>query len=83
MLNKQNNYEKYKLLLTDVQIMILNIIKYSLNTINNKIYFQVTKLKIKYNPFAKAFKDTKIKTEEKERQEHQEVYSSAVGYGEK
>lgn len=41
----------------------------------------MTKLKIKYNPFAKAFKDTKIKTEEKDRSEHQEVYSSALGYG--
>lgn len=41
----------------------------------------MTKLKIKYNPFAKAFKDTKGKTEEKDRREHQEVYSSALGYG--
>lgn len=47
------------------------------------MFVQVTKLKIKYNPFAKAFKDTKIKTEEKDRQEHQDVYPSAVGYGEK
>jgi len=40
----------------------------------------VTKLKIKYNPFAKAFKDTKIKTEEKN---GREVYPPALGYGKK
>lgn len=44
----------------------------------------MTKLKIKYNPFAKAFKDTKIKTEEKDRNdEHQEVYPPVLGYGKK
>jgi len=41
----------------------------------------VTKLKIKYNPFAKAFKDTKVKTEEKDGREHQDVYQPALGYG--
>lgn len=42
----------------------------------------MTKLKIKYNPFAKAFKDTKVKTEEKDRREQQEVYPTVFGYGE-
>lgn len=42
----------------------------------------MTKLKIKYNPFAKAFKDTKVKTEEKDRREQQEVYPTVLGYGE-
>lgn len=41
----------------------------------------MTKLKIKYNPFAKAFKDTKIKMEEKDRREHQEMYPPLLGYG--
>jgi len=41
----------------------------------------VTKLKIKYNPFAKAFKDTKVKIEEKESREQQEVYQPVLGYG--
>ncbi|XP_060840192.1 T-box transcription factor T-like [Rhopalosiphum padi] len=41
---------------------------------------EVTKLKIKYNPFAKAFKDTKVKAEEKDRREHQDVYQPALGY---
>ncbi|XP_050432506.1 T-box transcription factor T-like [Adelges cooleyi] len=42
---------------------------------------EVTKLKIKYNPFAKAFKDTKVKNEDKERKEHYDVYpTSAVAY---
>lgn len=41
----------------------------------------MTKLKIKYNPFAKAFKDTKVKAEENERREHQEVYPTGLGYG--
>ncbi|VVC34493.1 Hypothetical protein CINCED_3A010426 [Cinara cedri] len=40
---------------------------------------EVTKLKIKYNPFAKAFKDTKVKTEEVDKRE-QEVYPSVLGY---
>lgn len=41
----------------------------------------MTKLKIKYNPFAKAFKDTKVKSEEKDRREPQDVYQPALGYG--
>lgn len=41
----------------------------------------MTKLKIKYNPFAKAFKDTKVKSEEKDRRESQDVYHPALGYG--
>lgn len=45
-----------------------------------KLFLQVTKLKIKYNPFAKAFKETKIKTEEVDIRE-QEVYQPVVGYG--
>ncbi|XP_050542621.1 T-box transcription factor T-like isoform X2 [Daktulosphaira vitifoliae] len=39
---------------------------------------EVTKLKIKYNPFAKAFKDTKIKTEDKERKNHYEIYTPST-----
>lgn len=42
----------------------------------------MTKLKIKYNPFAKAFKDTKVKTEEVDKRE-QEVYQPVLSYGEK